>query len=365
MSKGFSLEMNPCVYSAKYTENNIWQETYSEKPHLEKAEEDKLPDAKKEELLAKRNSFPELPLVNYTTQYGFGCFEGLKAFPQKGGGLKLFRPDENGKRMETSMKGLLMPPFPVKMFVEAVKKITVSNRKLGFTPEYDRAWEKDDYVSGHSVYIRPFSYTEGGIGLNLSKYPWVVIVTTQVGAYFDSGNAKATTTKMIRAFPGGTGWIKCDANYVTSTLAKMKAVSEGYMEAVFLDAKEQKYFEEGSSCNIFFLLKNGTLVTPDLGDTVLPGITRKTILQIAQDMGIKTEERRISVDEVFSEGKEAFVTGTASGVCHFESLTHNGKTVIFGNRSMGPTTYEFLKTLKGIQFGALPDKYGWMFDVNG
>ena len=168
---------------------------------------------------------------------------------------------------------------------------------------------------------------------------------------------------MIRAVPGGTGWIKCDANYVTSTLAKMKAMDQGYMEAVFLDAREQKYIEEGSSCNIFFVLKNGTLVTPSLGDTVLPGITRKSVIVIAQDKGIKVEERKISAEEVLSEAREAFVTGTASGVCYLDSLTHNGKKALFGDGSMGESTRYFLKTLKGIQYGALEDKHGWMTNV--
>jgi branched-chain amino acid aminotransferase len=365
MSKGFTLEINPSVYIAKFTQDEKWEESYIDKPHLTREEEDALPEAKREEYYEKRNSFPELPLVNYTTQYGFGCFEGLKAFPQKKGGLRLFRPDENGKRMATSMFGMHMPVFPAEKFVEAVKKVVSLNKKIGFTPSYDPAWEKDDYVSGHSIYIRPFTYSEGGIGLNLSKYPWVVIVTTAVGAYFDPGNAKAATTRMIRAFPGGTGWIKCDANYVTSTLAKLEAMADGYMEAVFLDAAEQKYIEEGSSCNIFILLANGTLVTPALADTVLPGVTRKTIITIAQDKGVKVEERKISVEEVFSEATEVFVTGTATGVCYIDSLTHNRKKVVFGDGTMGETTHYFLKTLKGIQYGAIEDKHGWMFDVEG
>ena len=165
------------------------------------------------------------------------------------------------------------------------------------------------------------------------------------------GNAKAITTNMIRANPNGTGWIKCNANYVNSTLAKKMAIVEGYMEAVFLDSSEKKYIEEGSSCNIFFLLNDDTLVTPALGDTVLPGITRKTVLTIAQDHGIKTEERQI------------FVTGTATGVCHIESLTHNGKTSVFGDGKMGETTHYCLKTLKEIQYGHLEDKHGWMVEA--
>ena len=257
-----------------------------------------------------------------------------------------------------------MPEFPVEKFVNAIVKIAGQNHSLGFTPLYDKKWDENDFILGHSLYIRPFTYSEPGIGLNLSHYPWVVIITTTVGAYFMPGNAKAITTNMIRANPNGTGWIKCNANYVNSTLAKKMAIVEGYMEAVFLDSSEKKYIEEGSSCNIFFLLNDDTLVTPALGDTVLPGITRKTVLTIAQDHGIKTEERQISIEEAMDESKEVFVTGTATGVCHIESLTHNGKTSVFGkDGKMGETTHYCLKTLKGIQYGHLEDKHGWMVEA--
>lgn len=349
---------------AKFKDDGTWQEIYSERPHKSKEEEDALSEQDREEWLEKRNSFPELPLVNYTTQYGFGCFEGLKAFPQKNGDLRIFRPDENGKRMETSMKGLMMPPFPVDKFIKAVKQVIKRNRDIGFVPAYDPDWEKDDYLSGHSIYIRPFTYTEPGIGLNLSLKPWVVVVSTPVGAYFAPGNNKAVTTDRVRATPGGTGWIKCDSNYVIPTLVKKMAMKEGYMEAIFLDAMERKYVEEGSSCNIFFLLKDDTLVTPNLEDTILPGITRKSVLQLARDKGLKTEERRITIEEVLSETKESFVSGTASGVTYIESITHNGKTAEFSGRKMGEFTNYFLKTLKGIHYGAVEDKYGWMTGVD-
>jgi branched-chain amino acid aminotransferase len=212
--------------------------------------------------------------------------------------------------------------------------------------------------------VRPFSYSEGAIGLGISKYPWVVIVTTHVGTYFSAECPSAVTTDMVRATPHGTGWIKCDANYVSATLAKKKAEAQGHMEAIFLDAREGKYIEEGSSCNIFFLLKNNTLVTPDLGDTILPGITRKSILTIAADLKIKTEERRISIEEAQTESKEVFVTGTAAGVSYIDSITHQGKTAVFNKGKMGETTRTLLVTLKGIQYGALPDKFGWMVDVD-
>jgi branched-chain amino acid aminotransferase len=363
MAKGFTLEIYPWVYLAQYGPQDRWEQRYVEKEHLSPQEEASLPEEEKRELLARRNSFPELPLVNYTTQYGLGCFEGLKAFPQKDGSLRIFRPEGNARRMASSMKGLLMPPYPEELFLKAVREVVKRNRELGFAPRYDPAWEEEDFVSGHSVYIRPFAYSEAGIGVSLSSHPWVIIISTPVGSYFKPGSSKAVTTSRVRAHRGGTGWIKCASNYVTSALAKKEAESQGFMEALFLDAEEHKYFEEGSSCNLFFLLKDGTLVTPSLEDTILPGITRLSVLQIARDRGLKTEERRISMEEVFAEAREAFASGTAAGVTYIESITHRGEEVVFGNGRMGEFTTHALKTLKGIQYGLLEDRYGWMVTV--
>lgn len=360
MAIGFSLEIDPWVYRAKFHEDGRWTEEYIEKPHLTPKEEAAMPAAEKAELLLKRNNFADLPLVNYTSQYGMGCFEGLKAFPQPDGSLKLFRPDENGKRMEASMKGLLMPGFPPEVFLTAVRTVVGKNKCIGFAPAYDPAWAAEDFVQGSAVYVRPFSYAEPGIGVGICKSPWVIVITTPVGAYFKPGNARAVTTQRIRATPGGTGWIKADSNYVTSTLAKKEAELAGYMEAVFLDAREHAFFEEGSSCNLFFVLKDGTLVTPSLEDTILPGITRKSVLVLARENGIATDERRVSVKEVFANAKECFVSGTAAGITSIESITHEGKEAVFAGRVMGEVTRLLLKTLKGIQYGAVPDTHGWM-----
>ncbi|MEW5818402.1 MAG: branched-chain-amino-acid transaminase [Spirochaetota bacterium] len=363
MAAGFTLSIYPWVYTAKYTEDKSWHENYIEKPHKTPKEESSLTETDFKALLKQRNSFPELPLVNYTTQYGLGCFEGLKAFPQPGGSLKLFRPDENARRMANSMRGLYMPVFPEGKFVEAVKKVVKSNQDLGFYPTYDPAWAKEDFTTGHSVYIRPFTYSEPAIGLGLSSFPWVVIITTPVGSYFRPGNSKAVTTDKVRAFRGGTGWIKCDANYVMAILAKKEAEASGYMEAIFLDAEQHEYVEEGSSCNIFFYLKNGVLVTPSLEDTILSGVSRKSVITLARDMSVKTEERRISIHEVLAEAGEVFVTGTAAGITSIESITHKDRTVQFSNGKMGDLTRTLLKKLKGIQYGAEKDTHAWMYTV--
>jgi len=360
MAKGFSLEIDPWAYRAKF-QDGTWIEEYVEKPHLTPREEAELPADKRAEMLLARNNYTDMPVVNYTTQYGMGCFEGLKAFPQPDGTLSLFRPDENARRMASSMKGLRMPPFPEAMFLAAVRTVVGRNKALGFAPAYDPAWKADDFVGGSAVYVRPFTYAEPGIGVGISKAPWVIVVTTPVGSYFKAGNSKAVTTRRVRANPGGTGWIKADSNYVTSALAKIEAEQAGYMEAVFLDAREHEYFEEGSSCNIFFVMKDGTLVTPSLEDTILPGITRRSILVLAGEKGVRTEERRVSVTEMASNARECFVSGTAAGITPIESITHEGRETVFCSRGVGEVTRGLLKTLKGIQYGAVADTHHWMF----
>jgi branched-chain amino acid aminotransferase len=379
MAKGFTLSVYPWTYLGKYTGSiapgeipaedtgkgnpDNWEDKYLEGGHQSPSEEQGMSAGEQEILLRKRNHIAELPLVNYTTQYGLGCFEGLKAFPQPDGNLKLFRPNENGLRMARSMEGLMMPVFPPELFVKAVQEVVKRNYEIGFYPAYDTSWEKDDFTSGHSVYIRPFSYSEGAIGLGLSAQPWVVIVTTPVGSYFKPGTPSAVTTDRIRAVKRGTGWIKCNANYVIPIMAKKEAEKAGYMEAVFLDAEHRAYVEEGSSCNIFFYLKNGTLVTPSLEDTILPGINRKSIITLARDRSVTVEERRISIQEAVEESREVFVTGTAAGVAYIESITHNGTKRQFNGGQIGELTRELRNTLKGIQYGAVEDKYGWMTGI--
>lgn len=364
MGSAFTLSVNPWVYTAQYNDDGSWTEEFIEKPHKTPQKEASLPPAEHEALVGLRNSFPELPLVNYTTQYGLGCFEGLKATPQPDNSLKIFRPDRNGARMHKSMIGLKMPAFPEEMFVNAVKQVVRRNFDLGFYPTYDPAWEARDFVEGSAMYLRPFTYGEPGIGLNTVKRPWVVIVSTNVGSYFDpDADAKAVTTNKVRATENGTGWIKCDANYVIPILAKQDAIDNGYMEAIFLDAKERKFVEEGSSCNIFFYMKDGTLVTPSLEDRILDGITRRSVLQLAKDMNVPTEERPVEIDEALSEATECFVTGTAAGVSYLESITHQGKTAVFNGGKIGDLTQELRKTLRGIQYGAVEDSHGWLYSV--
>ncbi|MGL1890454.1 MAG: aminotransferase class IV [Spirochaetaceae bacterium] len=336
----FTLSMHPWIYVAKYSDGS-WSQEY-----------------------LKEDDFSRFPLVNYTTQYGMGCFEGAKAYPQKDGSIKAFRPDENAKRMFNSMEGLLMPGLDPKKLEAGILESTKRNMETGTLPIYNKEWEKNNFLTADAVYIRPFSYAEPGIGLGVCEEPWVISVSTNVSGYFKEGmRNRAIVTDKTRATAGGTGWIKCASNYVIPILVKKIAERDGYMEAVFLDAIEKKYVEEGSSCNIFFKMANGILVTPELGETILPGITRKSVIELAKDMGVVVEERKVTIDEVMENAVETFVTGTAAGVNHFESLTYKGTEKVFGDGNIGELTEKLQKTLKGIQYGLIEDKFNWMKSI--
>ena len=356
---GFALNSYPVVYRAQYTKEQ-WKGEYLEKPHDTPDAEQTMPADKQQSLAAQRNFFADMPLVNYTTQYGLSCFEGLKALPQKGGGLAIFRPDRNAARFANSMKGLYMPPFPEDSFVEACIQTVKRNADMGFLLRYKAEWEKDSFMSAGSIYLRPFTYAESGLGVGISREPWVIIITTPVSSYFSGDNFDTVVTGRIRAVPNGTGWIKAAANYTNAALAKHEAQIGGFMECIFLDAIHHKYVEEGSSCNIFFYLKSGELVTPELGDTILPGITRASILELAQDQGGKVSERKISIEEVMTEAAECFVCGTAAGAVPVTSITYQGKKAVFNEGKTGEFTACMRDTLKGIQYGTVPDSKGWM-----
>ena len=358
----FALNTYPVTFRAKYT-NGAWPGEYLEKPHKTPAEEAAMSADDRAKLEATRNFYSDMPLVNYTTQYGLSCFEGLKALPQKDGALAIFRPKANAHRFYRSMEGLFMPPFPEESFVQACVETVKRNANLGFRPVYKTAWEKDSFASADAIYIRPFTMAEGGIGVNISHEPWVVVVNTPVSSYFSAPNNDAVVTERIRAVAGGTGWIKAASNYTMAALAKHEAMEAGFMECVFLDGADRKYVEEGSSCNIFFLLKSGELATPALGDTILPGITRISVIELARDQGVKVTERKIAIEEALQETKECFVSGTAAGATPITSLTYKGKKVVFGDGKVGDFTSDMRNTLKGLQYGALPDKKNWLVRV--
>lgn len=355
----FNLEMYPIVYKAQYNpETKKWEEEWLEADKIPYEKLMKMSEEERSKVFANRNQLG-IPAVSYTSQYGFGCFEGMKAFPTKKGGISIFRPDRNAERFANSMRGLKCPAFPEKMYVKASVEFLRRNAELGYVPSYDPKWEEDNFATASAVYMRPYMNSEGAIGVGISKAPCVIICGTTVSTYFKGGNSKAITTNRIRATPNGTGWIKCASNYVISALAKKEAEEAGYMEVVFLDADKHKFIQEGSSCNIFFVLKDGTIVTPDLGDTILPGITRSSVIDLARDLGYTVEERPIAIQEVMTKAVECFVTGTAAGITPIESITHNEKEKVFNNREPGEIGTQIQKILKGGQYGAIKDTHKW------
>jgi len=358
----FSLNCYPIIYRAKFAKGK-WKGEFLEKPHKTPKDEAAMTPAQRDAMVASRNFFDDMPLIGYTTQYGLSCFEGLKALPQKDGGLSIFRPDRNAARFFRSMKGLYMPPFPEDMFMKAVVDTVKKNAKLGYRVYYKPEWEKDSFMSADSIYIRPFSYSEGGIGVNISNEPYVIIALSPVSSYFSGGSSDAVVSERFRATPGGTGWIKAASNYTIAALAKHEAAEAGFIECIFLDAATSKYVEEGSSCNIFFYLKSGELVTPELGETILPGITRASIIELAKDQKIKVSERKISIEEAMSQTKECFVCGTAAGATPLASITYKKKKAVFNGGKPGELTSELRNMIKGIQYGTIPDKKGWMVKV--
>jgi len=355
----FNLAMHPVAYVAKFNPaTGGWDERWHTSDSLTFNELANLSEEKRNEIYASRNTF-NLPLVNYTSQYGLGCFEGMKAYSLKNSGLSLFRIDRNAARFHTSMKGLYAPPFPEDLYIKASLDVLRRNRELGYVPAYNPDWEKDTYASASAVYLRPFMYSEGAIGIGISYAPYVVICATTVSSYFKGLNSKAVTTERIRATANGTGWIKCASNYVISALAKKEAEDAGFMEVIFLDARKRRFIEEGSSCNVFFRLKNNELVTPALGSTILPGITRASIIELARDQGVTVCERPIDIKEVTAKCVECFVTGTAAGITPIESITHKGRETVFNNRKPGELGTVLQATLKGIQYGAIADTRNW------
>lgn len=357
---GLALNLYPMVYKAKYLLDGRWLEEFLELEHLSPQEEDALPADEYKLLMIRRNNF-SLPSISATSQYGYGVFEGGKAFPRADGSIWVFRPDEGASRMHNSMEGLLMPSAPVPMIHQAIVETVGRNARLGFMPRYNKAWEADDFLSADAVYIRPFTYGDPELAPETDSAPWLLVACSKVGSYYDAGApADCVVTRRIRATRGGTGWIKCASNYAISAIAKKEATDAGYIECVFLDAEEQKYIEECTTCNFFAVLQSGELVTPELSDTILPGITRKSILTLAKDLGLKTVERKLSIEEVMSEAKEIFVCGTAAALSHMSSITYKGKKKVIGGGQRGEITSLLSKTLRGLQYGLIEDKRGWL-----
>ena len=290
--------------------------------------------------------------------YGQATFEGLKAFNAKGK-IVLFRPEANIARMNRSNQRLCIPEIPVDLHLEAIKKL------VGL----EKAWVPKS--EGTSLYIRPTVIaSEAFIGVHVSSSYIFFIILSPVGAYYKEGLAPVkilVEDEYIRAAVGGLGEAKTPANYAASLLAAEKAKSRGFTQVLWLDGVERRWIEEVGTMNIFFKI-DGEIITSNLTGTILPGVTRDSVLTLCRDWGLKISERRLSIDEVMAAAKsgkleEVFGTGTAAVISPVGSLTYKNETVSVNKGEMGPLSKRLYDTITGIQYGKLPDPHGWIVPV--
>ena len=291
--------------------------------------------------------------------YAQETFEGLKAYRREDGKIQLFRPDMNAKRMIRSNERICMPAFPVEDFVEAVKAIV----------EVEKDWVPSE--PNTSLYIRPYMFaTESALGVHMASSYKFMIICSPVGAYYASGLDPVkimVEDEYVRAVAGGTGFTKCGGNYAGSIAGQMKAEKLGYEQVLWLDGNERKYVEEVGSMNIMFKI-DGEIWTAPIEGTVLPGVTRDSMLHILRDWGYTVREERLSIDDLMRyghEGKleEVFGTGTAAVISPVGELRYKDDVVVINDNKTGELTQKLYDTLTGIQWGKLADDYNWTVEV--
>lgn len=290
--------------------------------------------------------------------YGQATFEGLKAF-YADGKIQLFRPQANIERMNRSNARLCIPEIPVDLHLEAIKQLVA----------LEKSWVPKS--SGTALYIRPTVIaTEAFLGVHVSSNYIFFIILSPVGAYYKEGLAPVkimVEDEYIRAARGGLGEAKTPANYAASLLAAEKAKHRGFTQVLWLDGVERKWIEEVGTMNIFFKI-DGEVITSNLTGTILPGVTRDSVLTLCRDWGLKVSERRLSIDEVMAAAKngkleEVFGTGTAAVISPVGSLTYKDETVQVNKGVMGPLAQRLYDTITGIQYGKLPDPHNWIVPV--
>ncbi|MGQ1785175.1 MULTISPECIES: branched-chain amino acid aminotransferase [unclassified Saccharicrinis] len=285
--------------------------------------------------------------------YGQQAFEGLKAFKGKDGKVRIFRMDENAKRLRSSADGILMQPVPTELFQKAVVRAVELN--MDYVPPYE---------SGAALYIRPLLIGSGPkVGVSPSEEYTFLVFVTPVGPYFKEGfkpTKQMISRKFDRAAPQGTGNLKVGGNYAASMRAGKVAHDGGYSSVLYLDSKEKKYIDEAGPAN-FFAIKGNTYVTP-LSNSILPSITNMSLIQLARDMGLEVERRKVEMKEL-AEFDEVGACGTAaviSPIGQIDDIDEN-KSYKFGDPSVaGPISTKLYNKLRGIQYGEEPDTYGWV-----
>ncbi|NGX47287.1 MAG: putative branched-chain-amino-acid aminotransferase [Chlamydiae bacterium] len=285
--------------------------------------------------------------------YGQSILEGMKAYRTKEGKIVLFRPEENARRFQKGAVRLGMPILPEEMFIKAVKQTVLAN--IDWVPPYGKG----------TLYIRPLLIGTGSL-LSLTPAPsyTFLIFVTPVGDYFKGGVRAidlVISDEFHRAHPGGVGDIKTIVNYAANFVPLQKAKQNGFAEILYLDVTNQ-YVEEVGAAN-FFCVKDGILYTPELTGTILPGITRDSIILLASHLGYEVKEQKIDLDLVFSSD-EAFCSGTAAVIAPIGSITHNDRKIVYEEGNIGPVTLEFYHSLTGIQNGEIEDPFNWLHEVN-
>ena len=296
--------------------------------------------------------------------YAQEIFEGLKAYAQPDGSVASFRPQANAARMNRSADRLGMPRLPEDLFIASLHELV----------DVDRAWVPTGDEA--SLYFRPFMFaTEVGLGVRPSNSYVYAVIASPAGAYFAGGIKPVSvwwSTEYVRAAPGGMGAAKTGGNYAASLAAQAQAAAEGCDQVVWLDAVERRWVEEMGGMNLFFVFGSGAdaeVVTPELSGSLLPGVTRDSLLQLARDKGYRTAERRISTDEwakkvESGELTEVFACGTAAVITPVGSVKHaEGGFEIAGGRP-GAVTMELRESLTGLQRGVVADPHGWMVSLD-
>ncbi|XP_021273848.1 branched-chain amino acid aminotransferase 2, chloroplastic-like [Herrania umbratica] len=286
--------------------------------------------------------------------YGQGLFEGLKAYRKEDGNILLFRPEENALRMRLGAERMCMPSPTVEQFVEAVKATVLANKR--WVPPRGKG----------SLYIRPLLMGSGAV-LGLAPAPeyTFLIYVSPVGNYFKEGVAPIhliVEHELHRATPGGTGGVKTIGNYAAVLKAQSAAKAKGYSDVLYLDCVHKKYLEEVSSCNIF-VVKGNVISTPAIKGTILPGITRKSIIDVARSQGFQVEERLVAVEELL-DADEVFCTGTAVVVSPVGSVTYKGERVSYGADGFGAVSQQLYSVLTRLQMGLIEDKMDWTVELS-
>lgn len=289
--------------------------------------------------------------------YAQEIFEGMKAYRLADGGTALFRPEHNARRFQSSARRMAMPELSEELFLQSVEKLV----------DIDRDWFPS--VEGGSLYLRPFMFaSEVFLGVRPAKEYLYIVIASPAGGYFKSGASAVNiwvSEGYSRAAPGGTGAAKCGGNYAASLVAQAEAIEKGCDQVVFLDAAEHRWVEELGGMNLFFVMDDGRLITPPLTGTILPGITRESIMLLAREEGLEVHEQPYSIDDWRDDAnsgklRETFACGTAAVVTPVGKVISNEGQFTIGSGGPGQLTEKLRRRLVDIQRGVSEDRHGWV-----